>query len=73
MSDQGDRITAQDIVDVGGCGPGIRKWFSAREGTLPPGVNLRSFMRHGMTLAEARQINDGNLNRAVEKVANRGK
>lgn len=73
MSEQEPRLTVQDLVDVGACAWGIRKWFTDREGSLPPGVDFRSFMRHGMTLDEARQINDGIMNRAVEKVANRGK
>lgn len=73
MSD--DIITVDDVVAVGACAWGIRRWFTerARDGSLPAGVTFRSFMKHGMTLDEARSINDGIMNRAVAaKVASRG-
>lgn len=67
------RLTVQDVVAAGACAWGIRAWFTARREQLPPGLTFRSFMRHGMTVAEARSFNDAHLNRALElKVARSG-
>lgn len=63
--DEKDRLTPQDLVDAGVCGSGIRKWFSQRGDDLPPGITFRSFMKHGMTLEEARSLNDGVVNHVL--------
>lgn len=68
-----DRVTVQDVVDAGHCAWGIRKWFTELDGSLPAGVTFRGFMKHGMSVAEARSINDALMNRIVDlKEARRG-
>lgn len=61
----GERFTVDDVIRAGGCAPGIRRWFTARADDLPPGVTLRSFIRHGMSLDEARSCRDAFIDRAL--------
>lgn len=62
-----DRITVQDIADSGFCAWGIRTWFTANAEKLPPGVSFSSFMKHGMSLDDARSIDDAHWNLILER------
>jgi len=59
------RFTVDDVMKAGGCPSGIRRWFTARGDDLPEGVTLRSFMREGMTLEQAKSCNDAFIERAL--------
>jgi len=61
----GTRFTTDDVIRAGGCPAGIRHWFTARGDALPEGVTLRSFIREGMTLEQARACRDGFIERAL--------
>lgn len=60
-----DRFTVDDLVRIGVCAKGIRRWFSSRGDDLPEGVNFRDFMREGMTIEQARALKDGVVDRAL--------
>lgn len=60
-----DRFTVDDVIRAGGCPAGIRRWFTARGDDLPEGVNLRSFLQEGMTLEQARSLDDALVDRAL--------
>ncbi len=60
-----DRFTLDDVIRAGGCPSGIRRWFTSRGDDLPTGVTLRSFIDNGMTLAQARECQDGFVDRAL--------
>lgn len=64
MSDD-DRFTVNDIIRAGGCPSGIRRWFTARGEHLPAGLTLRSFIKNGMTVGEARALKDAFVDRAL--------
>lgn len=69
-----DRFTVDDVIRAGGCPMGIRRWFNERGDNLPPGVNLRSFLRTGMSIEEARWMKDGFVDHALAlKEADRGR
>ncbi|MDW7746593.1 hypothetical protein [Halomonas sp.] len=59
------RFTVDDVIRAGGCPAGIRRWFTARGDDLPPGVTLRSFLREGMSVDEARTCRDAFIERAL--------
>lgn len=61
-----DRFTVDDVIAAGGCPDGIRRWFTARKGTLPEGVSLRSFIRTGMSIEEAELCDDAFIRRALK-------
>lgn len=60
-----ERFTVDDVIRAGGCGPGIRRWFTSRKGDLPEGVTLSSFIREGMTIEQARACRDAFIDRAL--------
>lgn len=61
-----------DLVRIGVCAAGIRRWFNSRGDDLPEGVSFRSFMREGMTIEQARALKDGVVNRALSVKEARG-
>lgn len=60
-----ERFTVDDVIRAGGCPAGIRRWFTLRGDELPAGVELRSFLREGITLDQARACRDGFVDRAL--------
>jgi hypothetical protein len=60
-------ITAQEIIDTGGCIPGIRRWFAANAHRLPHGPDFRQFIREGMPYETAVALNDPYLKRAIAR------
>lgn len=70
---QSDRLTVDDVIRAGGCPSGIRRWFTSVADRLPEGVTLRSFLRDGMSLEDARAFDDPFINHALAlKEADRG-
>lgn len=65
MPSSKERFTLQDLAAAGICATGIRRWFAQRGANLPEGVSFRSFMEHGMSVEEARSLNDGVVDRVL--------
>ena len=65
LSDDDDRLTIDDIISAGGCAWGARAWFKSMGGTVA-GLDLKTFLNEGISIADARALNDGLVNRAIE-------
>lgn len=60
-----DQLTVDDIIRAGGCPMGIRRWFRARAGDLPPDFTMQRFLEEGMSLDMARSLSDPFIERAL--------
>lgn len=60
-------VTAQEIIDIGGCVSGIRRWFASNKKQLPEGLDFRQFIKHGMPYDTAVALNDPYFNRALAR------
>ena len=58
MSDE--RLTVDDCTRAGFCPSGIRRWCHAN------GVDLKGFLKNGMPIEQAKAMNDGLVNRALD-------
>lgn len=54
-----DRLTIDDCTRAGYCASGVRRWCHSR------GIDLKTFLRDGLSLDEARSLNDGLVTRAL--------
>lgn len=60
-----ERFTVDDVMRAGGCPSGIRRWFTGRKDDLPPEMDLRRFLKDGMPMDLATDLDDPFINRAL--------
>jgi len=54
-------VRAEHVVNAGLCVRGMRLWFKQRD------LDMRDFVRNGMTESKVRALNDALANRALEQ------
>lgn len=57
-----ERVYIQDIRDAGHCTAGTRRWFEGHD------IDFRKFLMEGALVSDMRALNDGLMNKVLNRL-----